>query len=208
MPAIIPTDHAARVTWLGCVADSQVELRAAPLREARLTFAGIPGEFHGGETRPACSRVAALYPRDTIIANTRQLSIVSAEELGQIAQAMGLETLDPSWLGASMVIEGIADFSHVPPSARLQAPDGATLVVDMQNRPCHLPARVIEAERPGFGKAFKQAAAGRRGVTAWVEREGHIARGDSLRLFIPDQRAWAPGAQAPAPFVARGTRAI
>ncbi len=194
MPALIPTNHTARIMWLGCVADSAADLRSTPLQEAALTFAGVPGEFHGGETRPACSRVAALYKRGTEIANTRQVSILSAEELAQIAQAMGLEALDPRWLGASMVIEGIADFSHVPPSSRLQGPDGASMVIDMQNRPCHLPAKVIEAERPGIGRTFKNAATGRRGVTAWVEREGRIALGDTLRLFIPDQRGWAPDA--------------
>lgn len=193
MPALIPTDHTARVTWLGRVADSAADLRAVPLDAAALTFAGIPGEGHGGETRPACSRVAALHPRDTVIANTRQLSILAAEELAEVAQAMGLAALAPEWLGASMVVQGIPDFSHLPPSSRLQGPDGATLVIDMQNRPCHLPARVIEDARPGKGRTFKAAAQGRRGVTAWVEREGRIAPGDSLRLFIPDQRGWAPG---------------
>ncbi|WP_113911984.1 MOSC domain-containing protein [Roseovarius dicentrarchi] len=193
MPAIIPTEHTARITWLGCVANSEADLRSVPMQDAALTFAGVPGEFHGGETRPSCSRVAALYQRGTVIANTRQISIVSAEELALIAQAMGTDALDPSWLGASMVVEGIADFSHVPPSSRLQAPDGAAMVVDMQNRPCHLPAKVIDAERPGMGRAFKQAAEGRRGVTAWVEREGRVAVGDTLRLFIPDQRGWQPG---------------
>ncbi|PVA10270.1 sulfurase [Pelagivirga sediminicola] len=192
MPAIIPTDHTARVTWLGCVADSTADLSAAPLTEAMLSFAGIPGEFHGGETRPSCSRVAALHPRGTTIANTRQLSILSAEDLAEIARAMELDALDPALIGASMVIEGIADFSHVPPSSRLQGPDGATLVIDMQNRPCHLPAKVIDAQHPGMGRAFKRAAGDRRGVTAWVEREGRIALGDTMRLFIPDQRAWAP----------------
>lgn len=193
MPAIIPTDHSARVIWLGRVADSAADLRSVPLQETALSFAGMAGEFHGGETRPACSRVAALYKRGTVIANTRQLSIISAEELAQIAGNMGIEALDPEWLGASMVVEGISDFSHLPPSSRLQGPDGATLVVDMQNRPCQLPTKVIEAQRPGKGRAFKRAAEGRRGVTAWVECEGRLAVGDTLRLFIPDQRGWEPG---------------
>jgi hypothetical protein len=104
---------------------------------------------------------------------------------------MGLETIDPVWLGASAVVEGLPDFSHLPPSARLQAPDGTTLVVDMQNRPCSLPAREIEAEFAGAGARFKTAATGLRGVTAWVERPGRIALGDRLRLHIPDQRSWA-----------------
>jgi len=49
----------------------------------------------------------------------------------------------------------------------------------------------IEAVRPGNGRGFKRAAEGRRGVTAWVEREGMLRLGDTLRLHVPDQRAWA-----------------
>jgi hypothetical protein len=103
---------------------------------------------------------------------------------------MGVAAVDPAWVGASLVIEGIPDFTHVPPSSRLQGPDGVTLVVDMENRPCHLPAKVIDEDAPGYGKAFKAAAAGRRGVTAWVEREGRLRLGDVLRLHIPDQPVW------------------
>ena len=43
----------------------------------------------------------------------------------------------------------------------------------------------------GKGKAFKTAAKDRRGVTAWVEREGTLRMGDVLRLHVPDQRPWA-----------------
>ena len=45
-------------------------------------------------------------------------------------------------------------------------------------------------DEPGHGKAFKPAAHGRRGVTAWVEREGPLTLGDELRLHVPDQRNW------------------
>ncbi|HKK85364.1 MAG TPA: sulfurase, partial [Roseovarius sp.] len=86
--------------------------------------------------------------------------------------------------------DGIPDFTHVPPSSRLQTEAGTTLVVDMENRPCHLPAKVIDEDAPGFGKAFKSASQGRRGVTAWVEREGGLRLGDVMRLHIPDQPVW------------------
>ena len=191
MQALKPTQFEGRVVWLGRVADRAAQLEAETLAEADLTFAGIVGEAHGGVTRPACSRVREQHPNGTEIRNVRQLSVLSDEELAAIAEEMGVDALFPAWVGASLVIEGIPDFTHVPPSSRLQAPSGATLVIDMENRPCQLPARVIESHRPGRGKAFKAAAEGRRGVTAWVEREGRIALGDVLRLHIPDQRAWA-----------------
>jgi len=157
-----------------------------------MTFAGPEGEDHGGVTRPSCSRVLDLYARDTPIANVRQLSILSSEEIAQIADTLELDDLDPAWLGATMVVEGLPDFSHLPPSSRLQfgGKGGATVTIDMQNRPCNLPAPAIEAARPGHGRWFKAAADGRRGVTARVEREGAVGLGDAVTLFVPDQRGW------------------
>jgi MOSC domain-containing protein YiiM len=192
MPALMKTDLSARVTWLGTVTDPQ---RSALLGEALqaldLTFDGIPGSMHGGRTRPSCSRVTGQHRKGTEIANVRQLSIVSSEDLAAVAAKLGLDGIDPARLGASIVVEGLADFTHLPPSSRLQGPSGVTLVVDMENRPCQFPAKSLESVHPGQGKGFKAAAKGRRGVTAWVERPGTIALGDVMRLHIPDQPVWA-----------------
>lgn len=194
MPALIPTDYSSQITWLGRVADRAADLASTAQEEIFASFAGPDGEDHGGLTRTSCSRVVSQYPKGTEIRNTRQFSIVSAEELAAIAEAMGVEVLKPEWIGASMVIEGLPDFSHLPPSSRLQVEGGATLTVDMQNRPCHLPARVIDRFLPEKGKLFKTAAKGRRGVTAWVEREGLLRPGDRVTLHVPDQRGWQPAA--------------
>ncbi|WP_204113382.1 MOSC domain-containing protein [Shimia biformata] len=191
MPALIPTDYYAEITWIGRVADSASSLKAAPLSHATLQFGGIAGECHGGLTRLSCSRVTSQHPKGTEIANVRQLSIVSQEDLDAIAAEIGLDALHPSYVGASLVLSGIPDFTHIPPSSRLQADSGATLVVDMENRPCIFPGRVIEADFPGAGKKFKPAATNRRGVTAWVERPGEIQVGGRMRLHVPDQPVWA-----------------
>lgn len=193
MPALAPTDHYGTITWLGRVIHRDGDpIVGAPLEEMPLTFAGYEAEFHAGLTRPSCSRVKAQYPRGTTIRNARQLSILSAEELDGIAADLGLEAVDPAWLGASVVISGIPDFTHIPPSSRLQAEGGCTLTVDMLNGPCQFPAMTIEAARPGHGKGFKPAAEGRRGVVAWVEREGVLRLGDRVRLHVPSQRPWRP----------------
>lgn len=191
MPALKPSEFYGEIVWLGRVANSVEDLSAVPITEMPVDFGGPVGEFHAGITRESCSRVLSQHPRHTEIANVRQLSVVSQEELDVIAAEIGLDTLDPGMLGASMVVRGIPDFSHVPPSSRLQGDNGTTIVVDMENRPCVLPGRVIEAAHPGHGKAFKSAAVGRRGVTAWVEREGGFRVGDILRLHIPDQPVWS-----------------
>lgn len=190
MPALKPTDFTATVTFLGAVSDRQARLGSDALDELFASFAGFTGESHAGLTRLSDNRVTSQYPLGTEIRNTRQFSIMSQEELAAIASDMGLEEFDPRWVGASMVISGIADFSLVPPSSRLQFSSGATLTVDMANRPCVLPAPEIDRDHPGGGRKFKPAANGRRGVTAWVEREGVIRVGDQLKLHIPDQPPW------------------
>ncbi|NNE51013.1 MAG: MOSC domain-containing protein [Sulfitobacter sp.] len=191
MPELMPTDHVAKVVWMGSVPIDRPDIRSQPIETASLTYAGIANDFHSGLTRPSCVRVKAQYPQGTEIRNTRQLSILSAEELADIAAEIGVDRLDPRLLGATIVVEGIPDFTHIPPSSRLQTPWGTTLTVDMLNGPCNLPAREIEREAPGHGKGFKAAALGKRGVTAWIEREGPLSIGDRLRLHVPGQRAWA-----------------
>lgn len=191
MAALKATGHVARVTWLGRVPDRKAQLASVAVDALSLSFAGPDGEAHGGLTRPSCSRVQGLYPRNTPIRNTRQLSVLSDEELAKIAAGMDLPALDPALLGATLVVAGIEDLTHLPPGSRLLADSGACLTVDMENRPCTLPARPIEMAHPGLGARFKGAAQGLRGVTAWVEAEGVLTLGDRLRLFVPDQPVWA-----------------
>jgi len=193
MPALKPTKLTGTITWLGYVPHRDAPtLHTEVLQEMPVDFAGYAGDCHAGLTRPACERVKSQHPRDTEIRNVRQFSIVSAEETAEIAADLELDTIDPIWIGASIVISGIPDFTHLPPSSRLQTQDGVTLIIDMQNRPCQFPAMTIEAAMPGHGKGYKAAATGKRGVTACVESPGVLRIGDKVTLHVPDQRAWAP----------------
>ncbi len=194
MPALIPTDHTCEIVWLGLVPPGPPrDIEAHRVEALDLTFAGAVGDRHTGELRPSCSRVTRQYAKGTLIRNTRQISIVSEEELAIIAERIGIDVLDPGWIGATMSVRGLPDFSHIPPSARLQGESGgATMTVDMQNRPCGLAGKGIELARPGHGKNFNAVARGLRGITTWVEREGRVTVGETLRLHIPDQRAWKP----------------
>lgn len=191
MPILKPTEFVGTVTWLGGVRAASDLLWAEPAAEIYAGFAGVAGEVHAGITVPSCSRMNAQYPQGTEVRNTRQLSVLAAEQLAEIAARMGIAALSPSLVGATMVVQGIPDFSHIPPGSRLQAVSGATLVVNLNNRPCTIPAGAIEAAHPGFGAKFKPAARDRRGIVAWVEREGWFRLGDAVRLHVPDQRVWA-----------------
>ena len=190
MPMLTPTAVRATVRALLIGRDRAAGLESEAVDAALLDWGGIVGESHGGATRPACSRVARQYPRGVEIRNARQLTAVSVEELEAIRAAMDAPRLEPGWLGANLVVEGVENFSALPPSSRLIAPGGAALVVDMENAPCRLPGEVIEGRLPGLGARFAKAAVGRRGVTLWVERPGELTLGDELVLHVPPPVRW------------------
>jgi len=191
MPVLRETEFLGDVIWLGHVPAGE-GLRAKAVPQLELGFDGNTGARHMGVNRASCVRVKNLYPQGTEIRNVRQLTILSEEELALIAADMGMEMVNPAHLGVSIVLRGIPDFTFVPPSSRLQGPDGMTVVVDMENRPCIFPGQEIERDHAGFGPKFKPAARNRRGITGWIERPGALSVGDSLRLFVPDQRPWTP----------------
>jgi len=196
MAILMPTDVMVEVVWLGVVRDRAVTLCSEPRAALTLDWTGPEGECHGGLTRPACSRVKRQHPRGTEIRNTRQLSILSAEELAAVAADMGLPEIRPEWTGANMVLRGAPDFTQVPPASRLIVETGAAIGIDMENGPCRFVGEEIERRHPGRGATFPRVAAGRRGVTGWVERTGEVALGAMARLHCPPQRIWAPALKA------------
>ena len=95
MACLIKTKYSGKVTWLGRVNLADKGIRSVPMKNADVTFDGILGEAHSGATRPSCVRVTMLHPQGTEIRNSRQITILSAEENAEIAKIMGLEKLDP-----------------------------------------------------------------------------------------------------------------
>jgi MOSC domain len=156
----------------------------------RLTFAGPEGDCHTGLTRKSDSRTLPLYKRDIDIRNVRQVTLLAVEELADIADRLKIAAIDPSWFGANIVVKSIPDFTLLPPSTRLQFPSGATLVVDMENYPCSQIAKVVERHHPGTQFNVVKAAMHKRGVTAWVEREGEIQTGDTIKIVTPPNRLY------------------
>lgn len=154
-----------------------------------LTFAG-PDDCHAGLTRKSDSRTLPLYKRDIDIRNVRQLTLLSVEELADMAARLSIPAVKAEWLGANMVLSGIPDLTLLPPSTRLQFPSGATIVVDMENYPCSQIAKVIDQHHPGTRFKVVEAAMHKRGVTAWVEREGDVQVGDTVKIVIPPNRLY------------------
>jgi MOSC domain len=154
-----------------------------------LRFDG-PDDCHAGLTRKSDSRTLPLYKRNIDIRNVRQLTILSQEELADMAKRLAIPTVEPEWLGANMVVTGIPDFTLLPPSTRLQFPSGATIVVDMENYPCSQIAKVVDEHHPGTRFKVVDAAMHKRGVTAWVEREGDVNTGDTIKVVTPPNRLY------------------
>jgi hypothetical protein len=156
----------------------------------RLTFAGPDDDCHAGLTRKSDSRTLQLYKRDIDIRNVRQITILAEEELADIAARLNIPAIDPSWFGANLVVKSIPDFTLLPPSTRLQFPSGATLAIDMENHPCSQIAKVVERHHPGTQFNVVKAAMHKRGVTAWVEREGDVNTGDKIKIVTPPNRLY------------------
>ena len=171
--------------------DRDAGLEKSGVGRLELLFSGIKGDFHGGFTRKSDVRTIKQYPRDTDIRNVRQLTLVSEEELAEIADRMGVPEMKAEWLGANIVTKGIPDLTMLTPSTRLQFPSGATIVVDMENFPCRQVADVVAQYYPEPKAGLVASAMHKRGVTAWVEREGVINAGDEIVLWVPQQRIYA-----------------
>ena len=154
-------------------------------------FDGVEGDYHAGPTRKSGGR-EPWYPRGTEIRNERQLSIVAADELAMAARDMGIERIEPGWIGANLVIEGIPLLSMLPPRTQLFFEGGVTLRIDGDNAPCRIAGAQIARNFPDMDEtrlalSFVSAAKRRRGVVAWVEKPGVISAGEAVTARIWEQ---------------------
>jgi len=147
---------------------------------------GLSGDKHAGFTRAADGRTRE-YARGTRLRNDRQVSLVSREELGVVASRLKVAEIQPEWLGANLMLEGIPALSQLPANTRLRFAEGVVLVVQGENMPCAGPGRVLVAQfgRPELEKEFPRAALHLRGVVAVVERAGTLRPGETVVVSLP-----------------------
>jgi MOSC domain-containing protein YiiM len=110
-------------------------------------MAGIAGDRHYGFTFPSNARYP-MYPRRTEIRNSRQFSIISQEEMKEVAARLNIAEIPPEWLGANLLTSGIPSLTLLPPSSRLTFPGGAVLIVQGENNPCTHVGRVFMEKLP------------------------------------------------------------
>lgn len=159
-----------------------------PQEKVRVNFGGFEGDRHASMTMRSTSRTSR-YPRNTMIRNSRQVTILSVEELAAMSEELGIAEIRPEWLGGNMLVSGIPMLTLLPRGTRLYFPDRACLVAEGLNQPCTGPGEVIQTHYPevsGLAATFVQAALRRRGLVAWVERPGTISNGDRFEAALPE----------------------
>ena len=150
---------------------------------------GLVGDKHYGMTYASDAHVQNLHPLGTEIRNDRQITIISEEEMAQVAATLNIPEIKPEWMCANLLLAGIPNLTQLPPSTRLFFSQGTVVVVYLENLPCSNVGNIIQRHygRPGLSEQFVKAALHKRGLLACVEKAGIIAAGDSFRSEIPVQ---------------------
>ncbi|MEO0327530.1 MAG: MOSC domain-containing protein [Pseudomonadota bacterium] len=165
------------------------------VEKLELTYGGIKGDRHAGLTRESNAR-EPWYPRGTQMRNEQQVSIVSVEELADISQGLGIERIDAGWIGANLVFEGIPNLTYLPSRTLLMFEGGVTLRVDGYRGPCRFSGGSIakhigldgeDHKKTQLAFDFVKQANMKRGLVAWVEREGDIRAGEGFTARIWEQ---------------------
>ena len=186
-PTIIPAQRLQGRVLATLAADAlQADFQTIAQPWLTLAFEGIPADRHFGWLRAADARTPH-YRRGEPIRNVRQLSIVSVEELAEIAAHLDLPGVKPEWLGANLVLEGIPALSFLPRGTRIAFPSGAALAAEGYNPPCTGPGKAVHQAAGPSPQAFVKAASRRRGIVASVEKAGLVRAGDAVKVFVPEQ---------------------
>ena len=93
--------------------------------EIEVNFEGIVGDRHAGPSRKTWA--GEREPDGARVRNERQWSAISREELEYISERLDLtETLTASTLGCNLCVEGVEEFSLLPPRSRLVSSSRST----------------------------------------------------------------------------------
>ncbi len=163
---------------------------------------GVKGDRHAGHHRLIDVRDKALtghgIPKGMVCAPTRQVSVVSREELDEIGRLLNLtESIPPGIIGENLVVSGIPQFTQLPPGTYLcfKAPNGtirtAVIAIWAENMPCSIAGDSLGEyflSQPDARKNFSHAAIGKRGIVGFIMCSGVIKKGDTITAHIPKQR--------------------
>jgi hypothetical protein len=167
------------------IANNPNSMASVSQKTVMVTFEGFEGDKHSGLTKPSDGRTK-FYPRGTKIRNNRQISIISTEEMLEVANELNIPALLPEWMGANLLVNGIPTLTSLKPNTRLLFTGGPTLLITEENFPCMILTKEICShfkERPDLEVNIIKAAIHKRGLVAVVELPGVIKEGDEVRVL-------------------------
>ena len=157
-----------------------------PVDDVEVTWEGFVGDKHFGLTMKSTNSKNP-WPKGSEVRNVRQISIVSVEELKQVADSMDLPAIDPAWVGANMLVSGIPGLTQLPSGSRFYFDNGVSLVIEGENLPCTTAGGSLQQQypdRPEITTAFPKKAIGKRGLVGWVEKPGKLVKGESILVRL------------------------
>jgi MOSC domain-containing protein YiiM len=160
-----------------CLSTPDARVAKKPQDKASIGEHGFEGDRHASE-------FVQMYGRP--VANTRQWSAVSAEEVAALCADIGVAPFPAGALGENLRLSGVV-LANVPAGSVLELPSGARLAVGGQNDPCVNAAREL-AQKYGavVGEYFVRKAFGRRGVVGVVLVPGVVRPGDKVTISVPE----------------------
>lgn len=180
-------------------------VRSEQREKIQLFDDGVKGDRHAGHHKLIDVRDKALtghgIPKGMVCAPIRQVSVVSREELDEIAVALNLGcSIPPGLIGENLVVSGIPRFTQLPPGTHLCFKDEkgirtAVIAVWAENMPCNNAGDEIGeffSEKPDAGKLFPKVAMGKRGIVGFVMCSGVIKKGDTVTAYVPKQQLYEP----------------
>jgi MOSC domain-containing protein YiiM len=164
------------------------ELPSEPVDQVEVTLEGFVGDKHFGFSMKSNS-YQKEYPKGTPVRNVRQISVVSSEELSEVAQKMDLPRIEAAWVGANLELSGVGDLTALPKGSRLYFEGGVGIAIEGENLPCTTAGGSLArqfADRPEIANLFPKKAIRKRGVVAWVERPGVIRKGEKVLVRLAE----------------------
>ena len=147
-----------------------------------LDWGGPVGDRHHGLTMKSNSRQSKHYTKGTEIRNHRQVSIVEATELQDVAAALGITEIEPGLIADNIYLRGAANLTTLPLMTRLVFSSGAVIMLGGENDPCTIAGALVAEVHGITSTSFPKAARHKRGVTGWVELPGEIKAGDTVEI--------------------------
>lgn len=188
------------------VASEYNSILSKPVRKMQCHVGhGIVGDKHAG-VRLADIRESAFlsfgFSKGTEIANHRQFSAVSVEELEDISTHLHLPKPIPhGCLGENLVLSGIPKLSRLPVGTMLffrkdrEEKRTAVLIVWAENMPCIGPGEEIQnyfPKIPRIAELFSKISHGKRGIVGSIYSSGNIRTGDTVLGVLPERKEYVP----------------